>query len=88
MLLSDTKWITMKVWYKAVCDEHKVMREVFVSNPLCTYDYLKEDSQSIQNFLMQHYGCELRLIWRDDQSDKCYNEGYLVSVGNGKIISE
>lgn len=52
----------MKTWYHAVCDKHKSHCEIFVTNPLCTYAYLKDESPDIQAWLELHYGCNLRLI--------------------------
>jgi len=63
----------MKVWYRAVCDKHKEYTDVMVTNPIQTKHYLEEDSASIQEWLEKHYGCELKLAWRDDQTDKLYD---------------
>lgn len=68
----------MKNWYRAVCDKHKVAFHVMVSNPSCTAHYLKEYDEKIQELLSEHYGCELRLCWRDDQLDFLYDNGYNV----------
>ena len=59
----------MKVWYDAVCDKHLERCRVFVSNPSTTAAYLSASDKGIQDWLEKHYGCELRLIWRDDQLD-------------------
>ena len=63
----------MKTWYRAVCDEHREMIEVFVSNPSCTADYLSDYDVDIQEWLTCHYACELRLVHRDDQLDKLWD---------------
>ena len=57
----------MKTWYRAVCDEHKAMCMVFVSNPNCTADYLGYHSQSIQAWLEQHSNCSLRFVSRENE---------------------
>ena len=66
----------MKVWYYAVCDKCKEAAHVMVSNPGCSNDYLGKYDVEIQAWLQKHYGCELRLVWRDDQLDKLFeNKG-------------
>lgn len=66
----------MKYWYQAVCDVHKEFTDVMVNNPSVTNHYLGDKSGGIQKWLTDHYGCELRLIWRDDQLDCCHENGY------------
>ena len=56
-------------WYRAVCDHHKESCHVMVTNPVCTDVFLGERSQEIQEWLARHYGCDLRLVHRDDQLD-------------------
>lgn len=56
----------MKTWYKAVCDEHKEMCDILVSNPTCGAAYLGKDSEIIQAWLELHSNCHLRLVHRDD----------------------
>ena len=68
----------MHIWYSAVCDEHKEFIDVMVNNPKRTAVYLADDARNtlINDWLEKHYGCELRLIHRDDQIDKCYENNY------------
>jgi len=56
----------MKTWYYAVCDKHKSMCCMFVTNPLCTKTYLEKDSRDIQAWMELHYGCDLRLVHHDE----------------------
>jgi hypothetical protein len=65
-----------KDWYLAVCDKCLEAKYVMVSNPSCTAAYLGHKDAQVQAFLNKHYGCELRLVWRDDQLDKLWEEGY------------
>ena len=69
----------MKIWYKAVCDEHKEMIDIFVNNVATTYHYLLEDDAHINTWLHLHYGCKLRLIHHDLDMDECFNKGYLIN---------
>lgn len=68
----------MHVWYKAVCDEHKEMCDVIVNNPQRTFHFLGDDDTTshINMWLEKHYGCNLRLIHRDEQLDDCYDLKY------------
>ena len=59
----------MKYWGQAVCDRHKERINMIVSNPSVTCLYLKDNDVEIQEFIQKHLGCELRLIFRDDQLD-------------------
>lgn len=70
----------MKTWYRAVCDKCGEAVDIFVSNPSCTAVYLSEHDKEIQAWLEKHYDCELRLIWRDEQLDKLWAEGYEYQV--------
>lgn len=63
----------MKTWYRAVCDDHKEMIDIFVSNPGCTAHYLSGFDRDIQEWLSQHYVCELRFVHRDEQLDKLWD---------------
>jgi len=56
----------MKTWYRAVCDEHKEMCHILVSNPSCGAHYLKQHDKEIQKWLTDHSNCELRLVHRDE----------------------
>lgn len=64
----------MKTWYKAVCDKCKDDCNIFVNNPTTTACILSKDDQKIQDWLKRHFNCELRLICRDDQLDKWFEE--------------
>jgi len=57
----------MKTWYRAVCDKHKEMCHVLVSNPTCGAHYLGEHDADIQAWLGLHSSCDLRIVHRDDQ---------------------
>ncbi len=67
----------MKVWYKAVCDEHKCMCDVMVDGPWRTKFYLGNRNDEIYEWQMKHYGCKLRLIADDIGLDECYDKGYV-----------
>ena len=66
----------MKTWYKAVCDEHKSMIDCFCNNPLTTAHYLGKHNEDIHQWFSLHYGCKLRLIHFDEDSEECWNKGY------------
>jgi len=68
----------MHIWYKAVCDTHREMIDVMVNNPKRTCHYLGDDDRcaTINEWLESHYGCDLRLIHRDNQLDFCYDNAY------------
>jgi hypothetical protein len=67
----------MKTWYKAVCDKCGEAQDVMVNDPLCSAGLLGDRATEIKKWLEKHYGCDsLRLIWRDDQMDKLWEEGY------------
>ena len=66
----------MKIWYKAVCDEHKTMCNIFVDNPSRTSLYLSSDDNKIQDWLMDHHICKLRLIHDDFDLDECFDKKY------------
>ena len=68
----------MKTWYKAVCDHHKEMIDIFVNNVATTHSYLADSDEMINTWLQLHYGCDLRLIHNDLDMDKCFNVGYVV----------
>ena len=44
----------MKVWYRAVCDKHKEMCHVLVSNPTCGGHLLGAYNEEIQAWLELH----------------------------------
>jgi hypothetical protein len=66
----------MKTWYSVICHKCGEGQHIFVTNPICTKDLLEDESLKIQKFMEKHYGCELSLIWRDDQIDKLFDEGW------------
>ena len=66
----------MKTWYRAVCDEHKEMIDIFVNNPLTTAHYLGDKNEDIHQWLSLHYNCDLRLIHYDEDNEKCWDQGY------------
>jgi hypothetical protein len=66
----------MKTWYKAVCDEHKEMIDIFVNNVATTHHYLLDNDDDINTWLQLHYGCKLRLIHLDTDLDECFNNKY------------
>jgi hypothetical protein len=68
----------MKTWYKAVCDEHKEMLDIFVNNVATTNHYLLDKDKLINMWLQLHYGCKLRLIHLDSDMDECFNSGYVM----------
>jgi len=67
----------MKTWYYATCDKHKEYCAVLVSNPSCGATLLSSKDEIIQAWLELHYGCDLRLIHRDEDLDKIHYGGYL-----------
>lgn len=66
----------MKTWYKAVCDDHKSMCDIFVDHPTNTFNYLSDKDRDIYAWMMLHCGCDLRLIHRDEDLDVCFERGY------------
>jgi hypothetical protein len=66
----------MKTWYKAVCDKHQEMIDIFVNNVACTHTYLMDKDELINAWLQLHYGCELRLIHHDQDLDELFSAGY------------
>lgn len=68
----------MKIWYKAVCDEHKEIIDIFVNNVATTNHYLLSKDEMINSWLQLHYGCKLRLIYLDTDMDECFNNGYVM----------
>jgi len=65
----------MKIWYKAVCDEHKECINIFVDTPSRTALYLSEHDQDIYAWLLLHRGCKLRMIHDDCDLDECWENG-------------
>ena len=65
----------MTDWYKAVCDEHKEMIDIFVRNAHYTAHMLSEHDEEIQLWLSLHWNCDLRLIHRDQDLDKAFDAG-------------
>ena len=71
----------MKTWYRAVCDEHKEMCHVLVSNPSCGAHLLSDHDEEIQLWLSLHESCKLRLVHSDEDLDKLLGV-YLDAVIN------
>lgn len=71
----------MQTWYRAVCDECKEMIHVLVHSTFHvsapTNMLLKDQDKQMADFLDRHTGCELRLVWRDDQYEK-HSSGHLA----------
>ena len=63
----------MKTWYAAVCDDCSDAIQMFVDTPSRTALYLSEYDQRIYEFMMDHYGCRLRLIHSDQEWDELYD---------------
>lgn len=61
-------------WYYAKCDSCMETAHVMVKSPYHTLRFLS--NPRVFYFLQRHYGCELTLIWRDDQLDKLWDAGY------------
>lgn len=59
----------MKTWYRAVCDSCRAMCHVLVNGNHRSIHGEYLDTETVSQFLATHYGCELRLVWRDDQLD-------------------
>lgn len=72
----EAEWNVMKIWYRAVCDKCGEAIYVMVSNPSCSASLLGRDDRAIQAWLSAHCNCELRLVWRDDQTDELWKNGY------------
>jgi hypothetical protein len=66
----------MKDGYRAVCDKHGEAIHVMVNNPTCSAHYLGDKSALIQQWLSNHWGCNLRFVMTDEQLDKLWDEGY------------
>jgi len=62
----------MKLWFKAVCDIHNEACDVMNNHPTLSAAYLSDHDATIEAWLWKHYGCELRLVWRDDQLDELW----------------
>ena len=62
----------MKTWYRAVCDEHKSMCEIFVSNPSSTAFLLGIHDEMIQAWLELHHSCNLRFVSREDELEPLF----------------
>ena len=63
----------MKDWYKAVCDEHKEYCDCLVRSNYTmfayTQTYLGDQEKDIHTWFELHSGCDLRLIYRDEELD-------------------
>lgn len=61
-------------WYYAKCDRCMETAHVMVKSPYHTLRFLS--NARVFYFLQRHLGCELTLVWRDDQMDKLWEAGY------------
>ncbi len=68
----------MKLWWKAVCDEHKELCDIFVNNIETTSVYLKDKDGTINSWMHLHRGCALRLIHADQDLDAVFNANYKI----------
>lgn len=66
----------MKTWYYAHCETCRELKKFFCTNPSVTSAYLSHKDEEIQVWFSKHYGCELKLGWRDDHLDKLWEMGY------------
>lgn len=64
----------MIYWYRAVCFEHKETITLFVDCPTATAMYLKDRDQQIKDWLLKHFGCELKL-YTIENSDPIWEAG-------------
>jgi hypothetical protein len=62
-----------KEWYRCVCDEHKEAKTFFVKSVSYTAHMLMDQDQEIFDFLREHYGCNLRMVHRDDELDALWD---------------
>lgn len=60
----------MQFPYEACCLNHKERCTVFRTVGVDSYIVMPYEEPEASDFLKRHYGCELTLIWRDDQLDK------------------
>jgi len=73
----------MKTWYSAVCDVHGEAMECSVNGSTTVYlsreiDGSKYNEADLRRqWFDKHFACELRLVWRDDQWDVLYGDGWL-----------
>lgn len=72
----------MKTWYTAVCDAHGDAIQCSVNGSTSIYlereiegsEYTEADLR--RQWFDWHFGCELRMVWRDDHWDKLYGDGW------------
>ena len=76
----------MYIHYITICDKCGEGKEIYVNNPSRTARMLYEQDSAISKFLEKHYGCELRLIHRDDQIDQLWEQGYVVDYDTNEYI--
>ena len=65
----------MQEWYEAVCEAHKERCTIFRTVGMADIVVNSYTPGDASTFLQLHYGCELYLVWRDDQLDKCNERG-------------
>jgi hypothetical protein len=73
-----------QIWYEAVCETHKERCPIFRAVGIHDVLFPAYKSEDASAFLQLHYGCELYLIWRDDQLDKC-NENQIFRIQDMEI---
>lgn len=67
----------MHTYYRAVCDKCGESCDLFCTSTFhFKGDFYNSNEIEIHDWLDRHYGCELRLIWRDDQMDELWDNGY------------
>ena len=67
----------MKIWYEAVCDEHKEFCTIMVDSPLGTVPYMTEElNLQLKEWMMKHSWCGLRIICEDKDMDFLVDNDY------------
>lgn len=69
----------MHTHYRAVCDSHKEACNLIVNkNWNIAFDFYKDHSKEISEFLTKHYGCDLRMIHNDFDLDFLFENNYKI----------
>lgn len=67
----------MKIWYEACCDIHKEICPIMVDSPLGTIPFVEDTNNAIiQEWLMNHRHCKLRIISEDEEFDFVFENNY------------
>ena len=66
----------MQTGYRAICDKCGKAIEVLNTSTFHLLPLPEDQSKLVKEFLEAHHGCELRLVQRDDQLDKLWEEGW------------